>query len=80
MKMQNAILDEVEELKEMRRYPVDCSDIPAMKEPERHRSRLIYKEFLDKLPPDLVAEMAKRRLEEVRVAGYEVREMVEMNA
>jgi hypothetical protein len=80
MKMQNAILDEIAELKEMRRYPVDCSDIPAMKETERHTSRLLYKEFLDKLPPDIVAEMAKRRLEEIKTAGYEVRETVGVRA
>jgi hypothetical protein len=72
MKMQRAILDEVKELREMKRYPVDCSDIPAMKETERHTSRLIYKEFLDKLPPDIVTEMAKCRLEEINAAGYEV--------
>jgi hypothetical protein len=70
----SAILDEVAELKEMRLYPLDCSDIPAMKESERHTSRLIYKEFLDNLPPDIVAEMAKRRLEEIKAAGYEVSE------
>jgi hypothetical protein len=80
MKMQSAILDEVAELKKMMRHPVDCSDIPAMDEMERHTSRLIYKEFLDKLPPDIVAEMAKRRLAEIKAADRKVQETVGVRA
>jgi hypothetical protein len=30
--------------------------------------RPVHKEFLDKLPPELVKEMAKRRLEEIKAS------------
>jgi hypothetical protein len=32
-----------------------------------------YKEFLDKLPPDIVRELAQRRLKELEAAGYEIK-------
>jgi len=58
------------EIEEMKKYPIDYSDIP-----ERGtgtKVRLARKEFLDTLPPDIVQEMARRRLREMQAAGYEL--------
>ncbi|MHC6203184.1 hypothetical protein ACYULU_08310 [Breznakiellaceae bacterium SP9] len=38
--------------------------------------RLAHKEFLDKLPRDIVQELARRRLKELKAAGYEITETV----
>ena len=62
------------EIEEMKKYPIDYSDIPERK--ERVRLRLARKEFLDTLPPDLVQEMARRRLKELQAAGYKIPEKV----
>ena len=61
------------EIEEMNKYPIDCSDIPERK--SGAKVRLARKEFLDTLPHDLVREMARRRLEELRAAGYEIPEI-----
>ena len=63
-----------EEIAEMKNHPIDYSDIPQRK-PAR-AVRLAHKEFLDKLPPDLVREMAFRRLKELKAAWYEIPEKV----
>jgi len=62
------------ELEEMKKYPIDYSDIPERK--SGAKIRLARKEFLDTLPPDLVQEMAKRRLKELQNAGYQIPEKV----
>jgi hypothetical protein len=54
------------ELDEMNESSVDYSDIPPMTDAERKTLQPYYKEFLDKLPPDMVKELARRRLEEVK--------------
>ncbi|MDR1909489.1 MAG: hypothetical protein LBQ35_06205 [Spirochaetaceae bacterium] len=51
------------EIDEIKNHPVDCSDIPPAK-PGR-KVRLVYKEFLDMLPGDIVEELARRRLKEL---------------
>ena len=56
------------EISEMKKHPIDYSDIPERK--DGAKVRLARKEFLDTLPPDIVQEMARRRLEELRAAGY----------
>jgi hypothetical protein len=56
----------------MRKYPIDYSDIPERK--DGAKVRLARKEFLDTLPPDIVQEMARRRLKEIQAAGYELPE------
>jgi len=56
----------------MKKYPIDYSDIPERK--TGSKVRLARKEFLDTLPPDLVQEMARRRLKELQAAGYELPE------
>ncbi|GMO31154.1 MAG: hypothetical protein Ta2B_12200 [Termitinemataceae bacterium] len=61
-----------EEIAEMKNHPIDYSDIPQRK--SGRPVRLAHKEFLDKLPPDLVQEMALRRLRELKAAGYEIPE------
>jgi len=58
------------ELEEMKKYPIDYSDIPERK--SGAKVRLARKEFLDTLPRDLVQEMASRRLKELQVAGYKI--------
>ena len=62
------------EIEEMKKYPIDYSDIPERK--NGAKVRLARKEFLDTLPPDIVQEMARRRLGELRAAGYEIPEKV----
>ena len=63
------------EIEEMNKHPIDCSDIPERK--GNAKVRLAMKNFLDILPPDIVKEMARRRLEELRAAGYEIPENVD---
>jgi hypothetical protein len=62
------------EIEEMRKYPIDYSDIPERK--NGAKIRLARKEFLDTLPPDIVREMARRRVKEMQTAGYELPEKV----
>jgi len=62
------------EIEEMKTHPIDYSDIPERK--SNAKVRLARKEFLDTLPPDIVQEMAKRRLNELRIAGYEIPEKI----
>ncbi|GHV12415.1 hypothetical protein FACS189491_05350 [Spirochaetia bacterium] len=59
-----------EEIEEMKAHPVDYSDIPPRK--SGGKVRLVNKEFLDKLPPDIVQELARRRLAELQRSGYEL--------
>ena len=63
-----------QEIKDMKKYPIDYSDIPERKK-DVH-VRLARKEFLDTLPPDIVQEMAMRRLKELKEAGYKLPEKV----
>ena len=62
------------EIDEMKKYPIDYSDIPERK--SGVKVRLARKEFLDTLPSDIVQEMAKRRLRELQAAGYVIPEKV----
>jgi len=62
------------EIEEMKKYPIDYSDIPERT--NGAKVRLARKEFLDTLPPDIVQEMARRRLNELRAAGYKKPEKV----
>jgi len=58
------------EIAEMKKHPIDYSDIPERK--SGAHVRLVHKEFLDTLPPDIVQELARRRLRELQTAGYEI--------
>ena len=62
------------EIEEMKKHPINYSDIPERK--NGAKVRLARKEFLDTLPPDIVQEMARRRLKELHAAGYELPEKV----
>ena len=62
------------EIEEMKKHTIDYSDIPERK--SGTKVRLARKEFLDTLPPDIVQEMARRRLKELKAAGYEIPEKV----
>jgi hypothetical protein len=62
------------EIEEMKKHPIDYSDISERK--RNVKIRLARKEFLDTLPPDIVQELARRRLRELRAAGYEIPEKV----
>jgi len=62
------------EIEEMKKYPIDYSDIPERK--TGAKVHLARKEFLDTLPPDIVQEMARRRLSEMQAAGYKPPEKV----
>ncbi len=60
------------EIEEMKKYPIDYSDIPERK--AGAKVRLARKEFLNTLPPDIVQEMARRRVKEMQAAGYKLPE------
>jgi len=64
LKTQENILPDLEE---MNNSQVDYSDIPPMTEEERKTAQLYYKDFLDKLPPEMVKDLIQRRLSEVHV-------------
>ncbi|GHT57617.1 hypothetical protein FACS1894109_10180 [Spirochaetia bacterium] len=78
MKLSNRTLDEKmridRELAEMDKHPIDYSDIPPMTEDEMKSGHFGHEEFLRKLPTDILKEMARRRLAEIRAAGYEIPE------
>ena len=63
------------EIEEMKKYPIDYSDIPERK--GNIKAHVARKEFLDTLPPDIVQELARRRLKQLRAAGYEIPESVD---
>jgi hypothetical protein len=63
------------EIEEMNKYPIDYSDIPERKRGTKVRPAM--KKFLDTLPPDIVQELARRKLKELRAAGYEIPESVD---
>jgi hypothetical protein len=65
MKTQEDILCEIEDINNSQ---IDYSDLPPMTEEKRKTAQLYYKEFLDKLPPEMVRELIKRRLSETRVS------------
>jgi len=58
------------EIEEMRKYSIDYSDIPERK--DSSKVHLARKEFLETLPPDILQEMARRRVKELQAAGYKV--------
>jgi hypothetical protein len=58
------------EIEEMKKHPIDYSDIPPMTVEMRKTSKLHYKQFLDMLPWDIVQELARRRLRELDEAEY----------
>ena len=62
------------EIEEMKKHPVDYSDIPERK--SGSKVKLARKEFLDTLPLDIVQELARRRLKELQAAGYRIPENV----
>jgi len=62
------------EIEEMNKHPIDYSDIPERK--NGANVRLARKEFLDTLPPDILQELARRRLNEMQAAGYKLQEKV----
>ncbi|GHU72915.1 hypothetical protein FACS189450_11640 [Spirochaetia bacterium] len=39
---------------------------------EKGKMRLIHENLLKRLPPDILREMARRQLEEIKKAGYDV--------
>jgi U3 small nucleolar ribonucleoprotein component len=65
LKTQEDILSEIEEMNNSR---IDYSDMPPMTEEERKTAQLYYKDFLDKLPAEMVKELVQRRLSEARVS------------
>ena len=61
--------DILAELESMNNSQIDYSDLPPMTEEERKTAQLYYKDFLNKLPPEMVKELVKRRLSETPVAS-----------
>ncbi|MDR3303847.1 MAG: hypothetical protein LBS86_05485 [Treponema sp.] len=68
------------ELAEMDKHPIDCSDIPPMQDADVARLHFGYERFLSMLPPDIVKELARRRLEEINATEYGVMEPLEAAA
>jgi len=64
LKMQETIFTE---LKDMNDSQIDYTDIPPMTEQEQKTARLYYKDFLDKLPEEMVRKLVQQRLSEVDV-------------
>ncbi|GHV87474.1 hypothetical protein AGMMS50255_7700 [Spirochaetia bacterium] len=62
------------EIAEMKKYPIDYSDIPPMTDAQRAAAHWGNEDFLRKLPPDIVQEMVRRRLAELKRSGYEIPE------
>jgi hypothetical protein len=62
----NGILNE---LQDMNAHPLDYSDIPSLNDGEY---RPLHEELLNKLPVDIVRELARRRLDEIKATGYAV--------
>jgi hypothetical protein len=60
------------ELAEMKKHPIDYSDIPPMTDAQRATAHLGNENFLRNLPPDIVQELARRRLAELQRSGYEL--------
>jgi hypothetical protein len=56
------------ELDDMNNSQIDYSDIPPMTEEERKTAHLYYKDFLDKLPVEMVKELVQRRISEARIS------------
>jgi len=52
----------------MNNSQIDYSDIQPMTEEERQTAQLYYKDFLDKLPAQMVKELVQRRLTEAHVS------------
>ena len=57
--------DILAELDEMNNSQIDYSDIPPMTEEERKTARHYYKDFLDKLPREMVNKLAQSRIAEL---------------
>jgi hypothetical protein len=67
MNKSNPVLNKADrEIESMRFHDIDYSDIPSITESRKETGRLHYKEFLDKLPPDILREMARRKMEEIK--------------
>ena len=66
-----------QEIKDMKKHPIDYSDIPERK--NGARIRLARKNFLDTLPLDIVPEMARRRINELQASGYEIPEKIKVH-
>jgi hypothetical protein len=55
------------EIEAAKSHDIDYSDIPPMTKAREKTGRLYYGEFLEKLPPDILEEMARRKLEETKM-------------
>jgi hypothetical protein len=64
LKAQEEILAE---LADMHNSPVDYSDIPPMTEEEGKTAQFYYKDFLNKLPQELIKNLVQQRLSEIDV-------------
>jgi hypothetical protein len=47
---------------------------------EKGKVRLIHENLLKRLPPDILREMARRQLAEIKKAGYDVSEFVPLGS
>ena len=57
------------ELKKMNNSPIDYSDVPPMTEEESKTAQFYYKDFLNKLPQEMVHDMVQQRLSEVNTTS-----------
>jgi hypothetical protein len=59
-----------EAIAEMKRHPIDYSDIPPMK--PGTKVRLANKAWLDSQPREVVLELGRQRLKQMIASGYKV--------
>jgi hypothetical protein len=73
MKIYDDTLDK-DKIEAIKAQKIDYTDTPKIEGTESNPYRPAHQEILDKLPPDIVQELARRRLEELKTAGYKIKE------
>ncbi|GHU48410.1 hypothetical protein FACS1894200_05410 [Spirochaetia bacterium] len=53
-------------------YAVEVYDDENTNTKEKGKVRLIHEDLLKRLPPDILRELARRRLEEIKAGGYDI--------
>lgn len=73
MKTYNDTLDK-KTIAAIKAQEIDYTDTPKIEGTESNPYHPVHQEILDKLPTDIVQELARRRLEEMKAAGYKITE------
>jgi len=65
------------EIAEMEKYPIDYSDIPPVRETALDQFHFGNEKFLRTLPPDILKELARRRLDDIERITAQKADLVE---